>query len=80
MTVFVGEKGDTDHEELLPGIHRTLILKGSVHHGSERLLRDEESYKTEDVVPAEGLYIASLAEGTGPQGISGVIESIGEKS
>ena len=35
MVVFVGEKGDTDHEDLLVGLHKTIVLKGSVEHGSE---------------------------------------------
>ncbi|XP_022939797.1 probable sucrose-phosphate synthase 4 isoform X1 [Cucurbita moschata] len=35
MVVFVGEKGDTDHEDLLVGLHKTIVLRGSVEHGSE---------------------------------------------
>ncbi|KAF2297252.1 hypothetical protein GH714_020031 [Hevea brasiliensis] len=27
--VFVGEKGDTDYEELLAGLHKTIIMRGS---------------------------------------------------
>lgn len=43
--VFVGEKGDTDYEELMAGIQKTLVLKGAVECGSERLLRSEDSFK-----------------------------------
>ncbi|KAG5065959.1 hypothetical protein JHK86_009690 [Glycine max] len=50
VVVFVGEKGDTDYEELVSGIQKTLVLKGAVEYGSERLLRSEESYKREDVL------------------------------
>lgn len=49
VVVFVGEKGDTDYEELVAGIQKTLVLKGAVECGSERLLRSEDSYKREDV-------------------------------
>lgn len=79
MVVFVGERGDTDHEELLPGLHKTLILEGLVPLGSERLLRDEESYKKEDVVPLDSPNIVSLAEGYNSTEILGVIERIGVK-
>ncbi|KAH1253468.1 putative sucrose-phosphate synthase 4 [Glycine max] len=50
VVVFVGEKGDTDYEELVSDIQKTLVLKGAVEYGSERLLRSEESYKREDVL------------------------------
>lgn len=49
MVVFVGEKGDTDYEELMAGIQKTVVLRGAVECGSERLLRSEDSYKREDV-------------------------------
>lgn len=79
MTILLGEKGDSDLEELLPGLHRTLILRGLVIHGSEKLLRDEEGYKREDVVPVESPNIVSLEEGYGPKEISTLIERIGGK-
>ncbi|KAK9167805.1 hypothetical protein Scep_002996 [Stephania cephalantha] len=50
ILVFAGEKGDSDYEDLLVGLHKTLILEGSVQKGSEKLLRSEDSYKREDVV------------------------------
>lgn len=34
MHVIAGEKGDTDHEELLSGSHKTVIMKGIVEKGS----------------------------------------------
>ncbi|KAK6940371.1 Glycosyl transferase, family 1 [Dillenia turbinata] len=51
VVVFVGERGDTDYEDLLVGLHKTLILKGIIEYGSEKLLRSEESFRREDVVP-----------------------------
>ena len=61
MVVFTGEKGDTDVEDLLAGLQKTLILKGSVEYGSEKLLRGEESFKREDLVPQDSPNI-SFAE------------------
>lgn len=50
MVVFIGEKGDTDHENLLAGLHKTIVLRGSVEHGSEKLLHTEDSFNREDIV------------------------------
>lgn len=52
MALFVGEKGDTDHEELCVGLLKTVQLKGLVSVGSESLMRGEDGYKSEDVVPS----------------------------
>ncbi|XP_073003587.1 probable sucrose-phosphate synthase 5 isoform X2 [Typha latifolia] len=60
VMVFVGEKGDTDHERLLPGLHKTVILQALVAHGSEKLLRDVDSYKMEEVVPLDAHNIFLL--------------------
>ncbi|CAM6118363.1 unnamed protein product [Calypogeia fissa] len=57
MYVFVGETGDTDFEELLSGTHKTIVLKGVVENGSERLLRVGGSYQRGDVAPAESPLI-----------------------
>lgn len=50
MVMFVGEKGDTDHEDLLTGLHKTIVLKGSVENGSEKLLHREDSLNREGIV------------------------------
>lgn len=50
MVVIIGEKGDTDHEDLLAGLHKTIILKGSVEHGSEKLLHGEDNFNREGTV------------------------------
>ena len=42
VVVFVGEKGDTDYEELVSDIQKTLVLKGAVEYGSERPLHKNE--------------------------------------
>jgi sucrose-phosphate synthase len=56
MFVFLGETGDTDHEELLSGTHKTIMLKGLVTEGSERLMRVGGSYHRTDVAPADSPY------------------------
>ena len=57
MYVILGEKGDTDHEELISGSHKTIIMKGIVEKGSEELLRSAGSYQREDIVPVESPLI-----------------------
>eukprot|EP00250_Pteridium_aquilinum_P019358 c24397_g1_i1 orf=187-3420(+) len=52
MTVFVGETGDTDYEELIPGVHKTIILKDVVKEGSEGLLHNSQTYNKDDVFPS----------------------------
>ncbi|XP_076919155.1 sucrose-phosphate synthase 4-like [Bidens hawaiensis] len=76
MVVFVGEKGDTDYEDLLAGLHKTVILKGSVEYGSEKLLRGEESFKTEDMVPTEKSNIV-VSNGYEVQDISAALKTLG---
>ncbi|KAL2467557.1 putative sucrose-phosphate synthase 4 [Forsythia ovata] len=49
IIVFVGERGDTDFESLLGGLHKTVILRGSVEYGSEMLVHSEDSYKKNDM-------------------------------
>ncbi|RCV37695.1 hypothetical protein SETIT_8G083400v2 [Setaria italica] len=61
VAVLVGDKGDTDRERLLPGLHKTLVLPGLVTHGSEELLRDEDGFLTEDVVAMDSPNIVILA-------------------
>lgn len=75
MVVFVGEKGDTDYEGLLVGLHKTVILKGSVEHASEMLLHNEDSFRTDDVVPQDSTNIC-VAEGYEPQDISAALEKL----
>ncbi|KAK6914323.1 Glycosyl transferase, family 1 [Dillenia turbinata] len=58
MFVVLGETGDTDHEELISGTHKTLIIKGLVDKGSEELLRSAGSHQKEDIVPGESPLVA----------------------
>ncbi|XP_078156228.1 sucrose-phosphate synthase 4-like isoform X2 [Carex rostrata] len=60
VVIFTGEKGDTDYEKLLPGLPKTVIMQGFVNTGSEKLLREEDSYKFEDVVLIEAPNIITV--------------------
>nr|POE58078.1 putative sucrose-phosphate synthase 4 [Quercus suber] len=79
VAVFVGEKGDTDYEDLLAGLHKTIILRGSVEHGSEKLLRSEDSFKREDVVPQDSPNITFIEESYEAHDISAALEAVGIK-
>ncbi|KAF6141492.1 hypothetical protein GIB67_000873 [Kingdonia uniflora] len=74
IVVFVGDKGDTDYEDLLVGVHKTLILGGSVETGSERVTRCEDSYKREDKVPEDGTNIVLVQEGYGANEVALALE------
>nr|XP_010929745.1 LOW QUALITY PROTEIN: probable sucrose-phosphate synthase 2 [Elaeis guineensis] len=63
MYVIAGAKGDTDHEELLSGSHKTVIMKGIVEKGSEELLRTAGNYQREDTVPGESPLIVYTSNG-----------------
>ncbi|GKA11041.1 probable sucrose-phosphate synthase 4 [Tanacetum coccineum] len=78
MFVFVGEKGDTDYEDLLVGLHKTVILKGSVEYGSEKLLRSDESFKKEDMIPPENSNVV-VSTGYEVDDVSAALESLGIK-
>lgn len=79
ILVFVGEKGDTDYEDLLVGLHKTLILEGSVENGSEKLVRSEDSYKREDMVPQDSPNIVTVHQSYGDaHNILQVVESFGD--
>ncbi|XP_050254310.1 sucrose-phosphate synthase 4 [Quercus robur] len=79
VAVFVGEKGDTDYEDLLAGLHKTIILRGSVEHGSEKLLCSEDSFKREDVVPQDSPNITFIEESYEAHDISAALEAVGIK-
>ncbi|KAJ3678294.1 hypothetical protein LUZ60_002097 [Juncus effusus] len=69
MYVILGEKGDTDHEELIAGSHKTVIMKGLVEKGSDELLRGAWSYHRDDIVPNESPLIIYADGGIGTDGI-----------
>lgn len=63
MYVILGERGDTDHEELISGNHKAVIMKGIVEKSSEELQRTAESYQKEDIVPRESPLIVYTDHG-----------------
>ena len=55
-----GEKGDTIYEEMIGGMHKTLILRGIVYDGSEKMGRSPSSYGREDVFPSQSPNIVTV--------------------
>lgn len=76
VVVFVGEKGDTDYEDLLTGVHKTLVLKGAVMYGSEELLHGEESSVREDIDPQHSCSITYVEESYEAQDISEALKDL----
>ncbi|KAK7322359.1 hypothetical protein VNO77_25738 [Canavalia gladiata] len=76
VVVFVGEKGDTDYEELVAGIQKTVVLRGAVEYGSERLLRNEESFKREDVFSQDSPNIMYTEKSHEDCDISAILEHL----
>eukprot|EP01018_Ginkgo_biloba_P024501 Gb_17920 [translate_table: standard] len=78
MYVFVGETGDTDYEELLPGMHKTIILNNAVVAGSENLLRSGDSYQKDDVVPSQNPNVVSIENGYNYEAIIDALKKLGQ--
>ncbi|TYH72730.1 hypothetical protein ES332_D05G275200v1 [Gossypium tomentosum] len=78
VVLFVGEKGDTDYEDLLGGLHKTIVLKGTVAYGSGKLLRNEDNFKREDAV-AQGNPNIKFVGTSGGQNIAGALVALGIK-
>lgn len=76
MYVILGETGDTDHEELIPGTHRTLIMKGVVTKGSEDLIRSAGSYQKDDIVPTDCPQIAHINENAKAEDIANALKHV----
>lgn len=60
-TVFLGESGDTDYEQLIGGVHKSVILKG-VGCGSRKQLHANRSYPLADVVALDSPNIVQTSE------------------
>ncbi|KAL6139830.1 hypothetical protein ACLB2K_058131 [Fragaria x ananassa] len=65
MFMFLGERGDTDYEEMIAGTHKTIIMKGVVGKGPEELLRTSGSYVRDDIVPPKSPLVA-IVNGQAP--------------
>ncbi|KAJ0025738.1 hypothetical protein Pint_06896 [Pistacia integerrima] len=66
--------GDTDYENLLAGLQKTVIVRGTVDCGSEKLLHGEESSKREDSVPQDSPNIAHVEGSYEAQDISAALK------
>lgn len=79
--IFVGEKGDSDHEQLLQGLHKTVIIKGICRKvGSEDLIRQDDGYdKHEEVVDQDSPNVAIMVESFGDDGIPAILTNLGIK-
>lgn len=76
VILFVGERGDTDYEDLLGGLHKTVILRDSAVYGSEMNMHSEEGCKKDDVVAEDSTRIA-FAEGFDVHDISKALGCLG---
>lgn len=74
MVVFVGESGDTDYEQLLGGVHRTVILRGVCNGASK--LHTNRNYPLEHVVPVDSPNLAN-SEGCNSSNIKAALEKLG---
>ncbi|KAI8569109.1 hypothetical protein RHMOL_Rhmol02G0253500 [Rhododendron molle] len=74
LVVFVGESGDTDYEELIGGVHKTVILKGVCSGASK--LHTNRNYPFEHVVPFDSPNLVE-SEGCTSSNIKASLEKLG---
>lgn len=74
MVVFVGERGDTDYEGLVGGLHNSVILKGV---GSSAQVHNNRSYPLSDVISLDSPNIVEATEGSSSADIQALIEKVG---
>lgn len=72
--VFVGESGDTDYEELIGGVHKTVILRGVCSAASK--LHTNRHYPLEHVVPFDSPNLVE-SEGCTSSNIKASLEKLG---
>ncbi|KAI9099585.1 hypothetical protein K1719_024590 [Acacia pycnantha] len=75
--IIVGERGDTDYEELMGGIQKTFVLRGAVEEGSERLLHSEDSFKREDMFNLDSPNLIYSDKSYMDCDISAILENMG---
>ncbi|KAI9099631.1 hypothetical protein K1719_024636 [Acacia pycnantha] len=75
--IFVGERGDTDYEELMGGIQKTFVLRGAVEEGSEKLLHSEDSFKREDMFNLDSPNLIYSDKSNMDCDISAILENMG---
>ena len=80
MYLITGEHGDTDQEEMLSGLHKTVILRGVTEKGSEELLRSSGSYHRTDVVPSESPLVSYTDGDLKADEIMGALKQVSKTS
>lgn len=75
IVVIVGESGDSDYEELLGGLHRTIILKGDFNIAANRI-HTVRRYPLQDVVALDSSNIIE-AQGCTTEDIKSALRQIG---
>lgn len=80
MILFTGERGDTDYEDFLGSVHKTVILRDSVVYGSEMNVHSEDDFKKDDTVISQDNTKVALAEGFGVHDISKALDSFSESN
>ncbi|KAK4759937.1 hypothetical protein SAY87_023068 [Trapa incisa] len=73
VVVFVGECGDTDYEDLLGGMHKTVILRGVCSSANNQFM----SYPLSDVMSSDNPNIVQTPETSSSADIRSSLESIG---
>ncbi|KAI3443885.1 hypothetical protein Pfo_000550 [Paulownia fortunei] len=75
VVVFVGESGDTDYEELLGGVHKSVVLSGVCSSASSQL-HANRSYPLTDVVSYDSPNIARTSEGCSSSDLRALLEGL----
>jgi sucrose-phosphate synthase len=75
IVVLVGESGDSDYEELLGGLHRTIILKGDFNIPANRI-HTVRRYPLQDVVALDSSNIIEV-QGCTTDDIKSALQQIG---
>ncbi|XP_048538024.1 probable sucrose-phosphate synthase 2 [Triticum urartu] len=75
IVVMVGESGDSDYEELLGGLHRTIILKGDFNIAANRI-HTVRRYPLQDVVALDSSNIIEV-QGCTTEDIKSALRQIG---
>ncbi|EEC72629.1 hypothetical protein OsI_06131 [Oryza sativa Indica Group] len=75
VAVLVGESGDSDYEELLGGLHRTVILKGEFNIPANRI-HTVRRYPLQDVVALDSSNIIGI-EGYSTDDMKSALQQIG---
>jgi sucrose-phosphate synthase len=75
VAVFVGESGDSDYEELLGGLHRTVILNGEFNMPANRI-HTVRRYPLQDVVALDSSNIIGI-EGFSTNDVKSALQQMG---